>query len=37
VRGQITWEPWKAIVVAFAAGAALMGVAIGLLTLLLHH
>jgi hypothetical protein len=31
------WEPWKAMATAFGAGAALMGVAIGLLALLLHH
>lgn len=37
LRGQITWEPWKAIIAAFGAGAAVMGVVVGLLALLLHH
>jgi hypothetical protein len=31
------WEPWKAMATAFGAGAALMGVAVALLALLLHH
>ena len=31
------WEPWKAMAVAAGAGAGLMGVVIGLLTLILRH
>lgn len=28
LRGQIVWEPWKVVIAAFGAGAALMGVLI---------
>jgi hypothetical protein len=33
---QIKWEPWKAMAIAFGAGAAFMGAAVGLLGLILH-
>jgi hypothetical protein len=36
LRGQITWEPWKIVIAAFGAGAAVMGATIGVLGLLLH-
>jgi hypothetical protein len=33
---QIKWEPWRALALAFSAGAAFMGAVIALLGLILH-
>lgn len=33
---QIKWEPWKALAIAFGAGAAFMGAVVGLIGLILH-
>ena len=33
---QIKWEPWKAMAVAFGAGAAFMGAMVALFGLILH-
>lgn len=37
LRGQITWEPWKAMAVAAGAGAAFMAAVVGILALVLQH
>lgn len=37
LRGQITWEPWKAMATAFAAGGAVVGALAGILALILHY
>ena len=37
LKQQMKWEPWKAMAIAFGAGAAFMGAIVGLLTLLLKH
>ena len=33
---QIKWEPWKAMAIAFGAGAAFMGAVVGFISLILH-
>ncbi len=35
-KSQVKWEPWKAMAVAAGAGAAVMGAAIGIMTLLVR-
>jgi hypothetical protein len=35
-KQQIRWEPWKAMAIAFGAGAAVMGAAVALVTAVLR-
>ncbi len=35
-KSQVKWEPWKAMAVAAGAGAAVMGAAIGIMTLVVR-
>jgi hypothetical protein len=36
LKGQIRWEPWKAMALAFGAGAAFTGALVAMITALLR-